>query len=180
MKSFFSVFFLMFISSGLGVPKTLADTDKTVDSVVFSLIPQAEKLGEGVLNYFFLRVYEAELWTTSREFTFSEPFILQLTYNMSFSGEDIIDRTLSEMRQLNYPEEKIRQWGNKLGSIFPNVKKGDSIVGFHDPSRGARFFLGSRILGQVEDLEFSQAFFSIWLDSRTSEPELRNALLGLD
>ncbi|MCP2020685.1 UNVERIFIED_ORG: hypothetical protein J2Y84_003658 [Pseudomonas reinekei] len=35
------------------------------------------------------------------------------------------------------------------------------------------------MLRDVKDLQFAQAFFAIWLDPRTSNPELRQQLLGM-
>jgi hypothetical protein len=46
------------------------------------------------------------------------------------------------------------------------------------PGFGARFWRNGAPLGEVADPAFSRAFFSIWLDPRTSAPELRAALLG--
>jgi hypothetical protein len=59
------------------------------------------------------------------------------------------------------------------------VRKGDTITGFFLPDRGARFYLGSRALGEVADLDFARRFFAIWLDPRTAAPAVRAALLGL-
>jgi ribosomal protein L10 len=35
-----------------------------------------------------------------------------------------------------------------------------------------------RLLGTIDDPEFSRFFFGIWLDPRTQKPDLRSALLG--
>jgi hypothetical protein len=40
------------------------------------------------------------------------------------------------------------------------------------------FFFNGKPLGRIQNTEFSRAFFSIWLDPKTAEPGLRNALLG--
>ncbi len=62
--------------------------------------------------------------------------------------------------------------------LFPDVAEGDALSGEHQPGVGARFARNGRPLGEVADPGFSRAFFSIWLDPRTSEPGLRAALLG--
>jgi hypothetical protein len=41
-----------------------------------------------------------------------------------------------------------------------------------------RFFRNGTPIGDIDDREFARAFFAIWLDPRTSEPELRKQLLG--
>lgn len=63
-----------------------------------------------------------------------------------------------------------------MGRIFPDVRPGDHIVGVQLPDE-ARFFYNDRSLGTVDDPAFARAFFAIWLDAKTSAPELRAALL---
>jgi hypothetical protein len=51
-------------------------------------------------------------------------------------------------------------------------------VGVQQPGTGARFHLNGRFLGEVRDGQFTALFFGIWLAPWTSEPGLREALLG--
>lgn len=44
----------------------------------------------------------------------------------------------------------------------------------------ARFYAAAGALGAIGESRFARAFFDIWLDERTSEPELRRRLLRLD
>lgn len=62
---------------------------------------------------------------------------------------------------------------------FVDVQAGTRLTGVYLPGQGARFFLGQALLREVKDLQFAQAFFAIWLDPRTSNPELRQQLLGM-
>jgi hypothetical protein len=48
----------------------------------------------------------------------------------------------------------------------------------HLPGKGATFYHQGRITGSIDDAEFAETFFAIWLDPRTREPSLRKALLG--
>ena len=43
---------------------------------------------------------------------------------------------------------------------------------------GARFFVNGQLKGDVREPEFARFFFGIWLSPKTSEPTLRDALLG--
>jgi hypothetical protein len=58
------------------------------------------------------------------------------------------------------------------------VKKGDVLVGVSVPGKEARFYAADRFLATVPDAEFAKAFFDIWLSEKTSEPKLRQRLLG--
>ena len=42
------------------------------------------------------------------------------------------------------------------------------------------FYEGDQELGRINDPEFSRRFFSIWLSTKTSAPEIRLSLLGLE
>ena len=65
-----------------------------------------------------------------------------------------------------------------MAELFPDVGDGDTLVGLHLPGVGARFVLNGQVRGQVDDPLFARLFFGIWLSPQTSEPALRQALLG--
>ena len=46
------------------------------------------------------------------------------------------------------------------------------------PGVGARFFVNGALRGEPKDADFARLFFGIWLSPRSSEPALREALLG--
>ncbi|MNC84230.1 hypothetical protein D3C75_1386630 [compost metagenome] len=48
----------------------------------------------------------------------------------------------------------------------------------HLPGVGVRFYAGTQLQHEVRDHDFARAFFAIWLDPRTRNPELRAQLLG--
>lgn len=62
---------------------------------------------------------------------------------------------------------------------FPNVAQGDRLTGVFVPKVGTRFFFNSRLIAEINDPAFGDAFFAIWLDEGTKRPDLRRALLGL-
>ena len=77
---------------------------------------------------------------------------------------------------LGADEVALKRWGEQMTRIFPNVKDGDFIIGEYVPG-SARFYFNGRLLGEVADADFARLFFGIWLDAKTSAPELRAALL---
>jgi hypothetical protein len=64
-----------------------------------------------------------------------------------------------------------------MRTIFPDVRAGDRITGLYRVEGPTRFYLNGKPLGEIDDPMFGRAFFGIWLDARTSEPALREALL---
>jgi len=62
-------------------------------------------------------------------------------------------------------------------AISPRGEPGPGLAGIYRPGSGTRFYLDGRFLGEIADPEFGRAFFAIWLDPRTSAPQLRASLL---
>ena len=54
----------------------------------------------------------------------------------------------------------------------------DRITGVQRPEGLSRFFHNGNLRGEVRDAEFTRRFFGIWLGESTSEPSLRDSLLG--
>ena len=149
---------------------------------VASAIPNAEVVGKGKLTFFGLDVYESSLWTTPsfRGLAFENySFALELHYLRNFTAIDIAKRSIDEMQRIEpVPDQKVALWIKTLSEAFPNVKKGDRIVGVHKPGFGVTFWHNGKRSGEIRDADFSRQFFGIWLSPKTSEPKLRQALLG--
>ena len=147
-----------------------------------ALLPGARLLGQGKLTFFGLNVYGAKLWVTEafkpEEFT-RHPVALELEYGRSLVGQMIAERSLAEMKKVgDVPDDKAGPWLAAMAQIFPDVNRGDRVTGVYEPTLGMRFFLNDKPRGDVRDLAFAQLFIGIWLSPRTSEPKLRQALLG--
>lgn len=132
--------------------------------------------GTGTFRRFGFLVYEATLWSGGEE-PHRPPLALRLTYKRNIAGKAIAEASVKEMRQLGVADEKqLALWGEQMARIFPDVQPEDQIVGLHLP-QGARFFHNGRLIGAIGDPGFAEGFFAIWLDPKTSAPELRAALL---
>jgi hypothetical protein len=138
-----------------------------------------ERVGAGTLRWFGLRVYDAELWASGGSADFSSPLRLTLHYARALHGKAIAERSAEEIARLDFGSPAQRAaWRDAMRALFPDVAAGDSLSGLYLPGRGARFFHNGQPLGEIDDAQFARAFFSIWLDPRTSAPDLRAALLG--
>jgi len=138
--------------------------------------------GEATLRYFGLRVYHARLWTLP-EFRGNplaeQPLVLELEYLRDLKGSAIAERSLQEMRRAGpIPEAQAQRWLAEMQRIFPDVKAGDRISGQLLPGQAARFWHNGSPAGQIDDALFARLFFGIWLAPTTSEPDMRQALLG--
>ena len=135
-----------------------------------------KRWGTGEFRRFGFLVYEATLWAAGDD-PLRPPLALKLTYKRHIAGKDIAEASVKEIRNLGIADSaQLKRWGEQMGRIFPDVKPGDHILGLHLPE-GARFFYNDQPAGTVDDPAFARAFFAIWLDSKTSAPDLRAALL---
>jgi hypothetical protein len=152
----------------------------TAPRPVLEVSAEARLLGQGVLRFFGLRVYEARLWALagSPSELFERDLFLELQYALSLNGTRIADRSVDEMKHIGRGSDAQRaRWGERMRALFPDVVAGDRLLGHCLPRGPSRFFHNDRPLGIVDDPEFGPAFFGIWLDPRTSEPAMRAELL---
>lgn len=141
-------------------------------------LPDFVAVGSGTMRFLGMRIYDATLWSPSGVWSADQPYALQLVYARSFDGADIARRSVEEMRgQRAYPATTLTRWEQQMRALFPDVKKGDRLIGVRQPGAGATFYSGTRKLGQIDDEAFADAFFGIWLHPATSAPDLRAQLL---
>lgn len=139
--------------------------------------------GQGVMRFWGLAIYEARLWVSpgfaAQDYA-ALPLALELTYQRAFTAQAIAQRSIEEMRRVgNFSPEQGARWQQALQVALPDVQPGDRLMGLYRPGAGAVFQMQGRTVGEVADAEFARLFFGIWLSPRTSEPQLRQALLAL-
>ena len=140
------------------------------------------RVGGADASWFGLKLYNASLWADPSHFADlpnRADYALQLLYARDFSADRLSSTSIDEMRRLGFGDTtRWQKWRKMLDIALPSVKAGESIVGVHLQGRGAQFWHEGRLHATVDDAEFADAFFAIWLDPRTREPRLRAALLG--
>ncbi len=163
-------------------PARAQDAAAAVPPEVAAAIPGARQQGGDMFRYFGFRVYDIRLWVGERAVDDNwtdRPLALVLNYQRKLVGEQIAERSLKEMQGLaDIAPADAQRWLQAMKQLFPDVDKGDRLTGLLLPGRGARFFLNGQLRGEVAEPEFARLFFGIWLAPGSSEPELRNALLG--
>lgn len=139
--------------------------------------------GEGEMRWLGFKLYDAALWVEAGldGVTASEAgHALVIRYARPIAAQRLIDVSIDEMRRLGERDEaRLARWRALLQQALPAVEEGDTLVGLHRPGRGASFWHQGRLTAHLGDAELARAFFAIWLDERTREPELRARLLGL-
>jgi Chalcone isomerase-like len=146
-------------------------------------LPGARLLGRGGLSFMMLHIYDARLWVAdgfkADDFA-GTSLALELEYARTLYGELIAQRSLKEMkRQGGFSDAQAERWLAAMKQVFPDVAKSDRLTGVLRPGESAQFFLNGKLRGEIRDADFARRFFGIWLSPQTSEPKLRQALLGM-
>lgn len=131
-------------------------------------------VGNGDMRFLGWRVYEAALWrrTVSDE---APAQALAIRYSRGIPAARLVSTTLDELARLGVARPE--RWRGALERAFPDVAEGDVLVAVRE-SACVRFYHLGRETTLVCGEDFAAAFFGIWLDPRTREPELRADLLG--
>lgn len=144
-------------------------------------LPGARMVGAGDLRLWGFDIYTARLFSPATPFTVGAPLALELTYHRAIPRDELIRVSLKEIRQTSgtrVSAEQLAMWREEMQRAFIDVEPGMTITGVYVPGREARFYLGKRLLHVIRDARFADAFFAIWLDPSTSNPDLRDKLLG--
>jgi hypothetical protein len=143
-------------------------------------MPELKLLGGGLLRVFGFQVYNAYLWTPGgAAFDRSKPYALDLQYLRTFTGKKLAERSIDEMRGQGIGDDTVYpKWLAEMERVFADVKEGDRLTGVATPTRTAKFFFNGTYRGEVLDPAFTDAFFGIWLNEKSSQPRMRNQLLG--
>ena len=158
----------------------LAPLETVARASVIRELQDMQLIGEARMRVLLWDVYDARLLSPAGRYTESEPFALSLTYLRDLDGEKIAARSIEEMRKQGLTDEvALERWYRSLVGIIPNVRERDEIVGLAAADGSTRFFLDGTPIGEIRDAAFTRAFFDIWLGQNTSEPRLRDQLLGV-
>ncbi|MGY2258224.1 chalcone isomerase family protein [Pseudomonas sp. SDO55104_S430] len=148
-------------------------------------LPDARLSGSGDMRVFGFSIYSAQLWSprliAGKAPGADVPFALELTYSRAISRDDLVEASIKEIRRLSPSagnSQLIARWKREMQSAFVDVRAGDRITGVFMPGEGVRFYVGENLRHVVRDDAFAKAFFAIWLDPRTRDPQLRAQLLG--
>ncbi len=132
--------------------------------------------GSGKFNWWGFHIYDASFYRAGAPT--SQEFAIDIRYQKSFTGVAIANSSAEEMKKIGVPDAQVALWGKELAKIFPNIEPGQALTAVYAPKQGTIFYHDGKRIAQIPSVEFSKAFFGIWLDSKTSSPKLRSELLG--
>jgi hypothetical protein len=139
-----------------------------------------QKVGEAKLQVLFWDVYDSSLYNQTGEYQAEIfPQALKINYLRDIDAIDLIDRTQDEWEKLGIEKEKFNLWIPLLTDIFPDIKKGDTLLLHVDENHQSEFFFNGKTIGKITDQTFGKSFLRIWLDENCSYPKVRKKLIGL-
>ena len=146
--------------------------------------PQARLRGSARLRWLGLSIYDARLWVGpvfEPQRYEAAPLALELIYARALKGPLIAERSIDEMRRAGpLAEDEARRWLSFMKEVFPDVVEGDRITGAWDPSDArSAFHVNGGAPRTLRDPAFGPRFFGIWLSPHSSQPAMRQQLLGL-
>lgn len=144
-------------------------------------LPEVKVAGSGEFTWWGLSIYTARLWHTGSSFDAAQDFALEITYNKSISRTRFVDASIDEMKRImggKLTTNLELQWRDYMEKSFVDVKPGDQLIGVKLRGKGCRFYSRERLISEIADEDFAQAFFAIWLDPRSRDQELRTRILG--
>ena len=154
-------------------------------TLVFSGVSMAnplddlKKVGEAKLKVLFWDVYNSSLYSKTGEYQAEQfPQALKINYLRDIDAEDLIERTQDEWEKLGIKQVTFSQWIPLLTNIFPDIKKGDTLLLRVSENQQSEFFFNGKTIGKITDQTFGKSFLRIWLDEKCSYPKVRNKLIG--
>lgn len=150
----------------------LASINAVVEQAQFKLV------GSGQLTWWGMTVYDAALYSPDGAYRSDRPHAIEIKYRFSFSREQLARKSLQEIERIHGPPADREAVLEQLNAVLRDVAGGDRITSIHYPGRWAEFYSEDVELGRIEDAALAAAFFSIWLDPATREPDLRAGMLG--
>ncbi|GAD77324.1 hypothetical protein VAZ01S_070_00360 [Vibrio azureus NBRC 104587] len=149
---------------------------------------QWKTVGEAQLSWLLFDIYISRLMSPTGKYHVStdispHPFALEMLYQRDITQEQLLEATDEQWEKLGFSQGKRSRWGEKLQSMFPNIKEGDALVYLTNGTTGQLLHreVGTgpfKPVGTVSDEQLNDAFLSIWLSPNTEYPKLRKQLIG--
>ena len=155
-------------------PLTVSDLNDSITDQHFTL------LGKAKFSVLFWDIYESSLLTSDGQPPFNnvcQYSLFEIHYLRDISKKELLDNTVSQWRHLSLNESEYLAFLPLLDNIWLDINAGDRLSMLNQQGK-TLFYLNHKNIGEIQSLTFAEIFLGIWLDKNTSEPKLRQQLLG--
>ena len=138
-----------------------------------------KKVGQGTMSWLFIDIYQAALFTGNGKYQRGQyPQALRIHYQRDISKKALLKATQQQWQHLSIEADLYHDWLQQLERLWPDIKEGDQLIFLLSSNGEGHFYYNNKKLGAIENRVLSEAFLSIWLSPKTSEPKLRRKLIG--
>ena len=146
---------------------------------VIAELGKLKKVGQAEMRWLMFPLYRVALKTPDGRYQPERlPQALHITYHRNIHRDDLITATDQQWQRLGVTEEQRAKWLVLLKDIWPSVKRGDSLILTVNKEGKAHFLYNDKVIGALEDKQFGRSFLNIWLSPKTSQPGIRQRLIG--
>ena len=135
-------------------------------------------------NFTFFKIYDIYLCHNASSSladtgsVYDQAFSIVIQYARNFSKDSLSETSIEEMsRYHELSDDQIKRYEPLLLSLFPDVKKGDTIEARYQPQTPLQIKHNQELVGNTNDTEFIIQFLDIWLHSPNHYQEMNDALL---
>lgn len=138
------------------------------------------KVGSAKFSVLFWDIYDSHLFTKSGRYQeqSDQDVIFKIEYFRDISADELVKRTVEQWQHLKYKKSDYETFIPNLKRIWPDISAGDSLTLYRN-NQSTEFYFNNMNIGVIDNEEFYKLFLAIWLSPDTSEPELRQSLIGI-
>lgn len=139
------------------------------------------EVGTADMSLLWLDIYSAKLFSIDGKYQANRfPMTLDIQYHRDIDAGDLVDATIEQWQHLGLTKDNIELYRQQIVKAWPDVKEGDRLTFRVNTPEDAAFLLNDKPYYQVNNSQFPEAFLDIWLSEKTSHPELRKQLIGVN
>jgi hypothetical protein len=160
-----------------GISISQAQPNRSLDVIKQSVV---KPVGSAQFNVLFWRIYHSELYSKSGQYQGDLqdlPVLFEIQYLRDIKREDLIERTIEQWQHLGFSQAQYQPYLAQLEVLWPHIAKGDTLALLVEPEQ-SHFYFNNNYQGRIDGAEFGAIFLAIWLSPNTSQPKLRQQLLG--
>lgn len=193
----FSIVLLVSMKTSCAIPSVQSLDQLPESAQTLSL----KKVGSAKFSVLFWDIYQSKLFTSSGRFPNEDKehvVLFEIEYLRDIAKTDLIDKTIEQWQHIGLQEKDYQHYVAQLEAIWPDIVAGDKLSLLIGDNKSSFFFNQQKIGTIIEqsspntyqetsenmsmtgasNTAFGKTFIDIWLSEKTSQPNLRQQLLG--
>lgn len=139
-----------------------------------------ELVGKAKFSFLFWDIYQSQLQTSTGDFPVDaekDSVLYEIQYLVDITQENLLESTVEQWQHVGISANVYQKYITELSAIWPDISEGDTLALFVQADH-SRFYFNGEYIGKIVESAFAADFLAIWLSEKTSEPKLRQQLLG--